>query len=125
MGIWASVRSSPKLRWRLGEGGRIAGFGRAAFGGCGRGGCGLGGCGRGGCGGGSVPDDEGDDELDEFISEQSFSRELILVVDDLKDMRTLISNCLKKRSYPVITAKNAEDALEVITKRKPRLIICD
>jgi len=51
--------------------------------------------------------------------------QLILVVDDLKDMRDLISSSLKKYGYTLITAANGLLALEAIKQKKPDLIVCD
>ena len=46
---------------------------------------------------------------------------LVLVVDDLEDMRTLIGKALKRRGYRVLKAANGEQGYEVICDRKPDL----
>ena len=51
--------------------------------------------------------------------------ELVLVVDDLEDMRTLIRKGLKRRGYRVLKAANGEQGYEVICDRKPDLVITD
>jgi signal transduction histidine kinase/DNA-binding response OmpR family regulator len=53
------------------------------------------------------------------------SKELILVVDDLKDMRDLISRIFIKHGFRVFTAINGEDALDKIKDRRPDIIITD
>mgnify|MGYP002883542682 CR=1 FL=1 len=50
---------------------------------------------------------------------------LVLVVDDLDDMRDLIKTDLKARHYRVITAKNGEEALDMARQYLPDLIITD
>jgi signal transduction histidine kinase/class 3 adenylate cyclase len=51
--------------------------------------------------------------------------ELVLVVDDLPDMRDLISNSLKKKNYRVATAPNGKRGVEIAHQIKPNLIITD
>ena len=51
--------------------------------------------------------------------------ELVLVVDDLEDMRTLIGKALKRRGYRVLKAANGEQGYQVICDRKPDLVITD
>jgi len=51
--------------------------------------------------------------------------QLILVVDDLSDMRRLISNRLSQHNYQVITAVNGEQGVEYAKKYQPNLIVCD
>jgi len=51
--------------------------------------------------------------------------ELILVVDDLADMRNLIGNVLKKRGYRVLKAANGEQGYEVSCEHRPDLIVSD
>jgi signal transduction histidine kinase/class 3 adenylate cyclase len=53
------------------------------------------------------------------------SGELILVVDDLKDMRTLISKSLLKRNFRVITAVDGVDGLVKAKEHKPDIIVTD
>ena len=51
--------------------------------------------------------------------------ELILVVDDLDDMRTLIRNALEKNGHRVATAPNGRAGVEVAQRVRPDLIITD
>lgn len=51
--------------------------------------------------------------------------ELILVVDDLKDMRSLISRSLKKKNFRIVTASDGEEALCKARQHQPDLIIID
>ena len=50
---------------------------------------------------------------------------LILVVDDLADMRTLIGGTLQKSGYHVITAPNGKRGLELAQELQPDLILTD
>jgi DNA-binding response OmpR family regulator len=49
----------------------------------------------------------------------------ILVVEDIPNIRDLISVTLRFKGYPVITATNGEEALEIIKENRPALIITD
>lgn len=49
----------------------------------------------------------------------------ILVVEDIPNIRDLISVTLRFKGYPVITATNGEEALEKIEEKRPALIITD
>lgn len=49
----------------------------------------------------------------------------ILVVEDIPNIRDLISVTLRFKGYPVITANNGEEALEMIEEKRPALIITD
>lgn len=53
------------------------------------------------------------------------SAELVLVVDDLADMRDLISGSLKKRNYRIATAPNGKRGVEIAKEICPDLIITD
>lgn len=68
-----------------------------------------------------------DDEL--FLAEPQEdnpdSGELILVVDDLPDMRDVIARDLKSRNYRVVSAANGRRALQIAEQYKPDLIITD
>lgn len=55
----------------------------------------------------------------------NFSGHLILVVDDLSDMRRLISSRLCQHDYQVITAVNGDQGVEYAKKYHPNLIISD
>ena len=82
-------------------------------------------------------DDEDDDSGDAAFAASSegvmtpadtdrgYARELILVVDDLADMRRLIRDALKKQHYRVATAINGEQALARARELRPDLIISD
>ncbi|MBF0443900.1 MAG: response regulator, partial [Oligoflexales bacterium] len=70
-----------------------------------------------------------DDQTDESYHDDDIIRnedeKLILVVDDLLDMRNLLKQILKKRNYRVITAKDGEAGLEKAISFKPDLMIID
>ena len=53
------------------------------------------------------------------------SGELVLVVDDLDDMRSLIQNALKKNGYRVVTAPNGRAGVQMARRVRPQLIITD
>ncbi len=65
-------------------------------------------------------EDEAADQKDAFDEE----KELILVVDDNSDMRKYIKNTLSA-DYSVIVATDGENALEILKKQIPSLIISD
>jgi CheY-like chemotaxis protein len=48
-----------------------------------------------------------------------------LVVEDIPDILNLLEATLKFKGYRVVTARNGEEALEVILKEHPALIIAD
>lgn len=49
----------------------------------------------------------------------------VLVVDDEKDLRDLLSYFLTRASYDVKTAENGREAIEVIQSWQPNLVISD
>lgn len=49
----------------------------------------------------------------------------ILVVDDEADIRKFITAVLKKRGYETLTAENGGQALEVVQREHPDLVILD
>jgi len=49
----------------------------------------------------------------------------ILVVDDEKNIRTLYRKELEKEGYTVLTAEDAEKAMEVLEKEKIDVVILD
>ena len=49
----------------------------------------------------------------------------ILVVDDEKDLRDLISYFLKRENYEVSTAENGKEAFDKIQTWQPQLVISD
>lgn len=49
----------------------------------------------------------------------------LLVVEDIPDILNLLEATLKFKGYRVSTARNGEEALEVIQKERPALIITD
>jgi CheY-like chemotaxis protein len=52
-------------------------------------------------------------------------KDYLLVVEDVPDILTLLVETLKFKGYNVVTATNGEEALEVIKKELPALIITD
>jgi len=67
--------------------------------------------------------DEGIEDAVEDIEDGS--GELVLVVDDLDDMRSLIRNALKKNGYRVVTAPNGRAGVQMARRVRPQLIITD
>ena len=65
------------------------------------------------------------EEEGEFAPETEGKGQLVLVVDDLEDMRNLIGQSLKKRGYRVLKAANGEQGYAVICDRRPELVISD
>jgi DNA-binding NarL/FixJ family response regulator len=49
----------------------------------------------------------------------------LLLIDDDPNLVLLVKDYLELRGYLVMTAKNGRDALKVLEKELPRLIICD
>ncbi|MCB4755667.1 MAG: response regulator [Elusimicrobia bacterium] len=49
----------------------------------------------------------------------------ILVVDDEKDVVELLTFLLQKDGYTVVNAQNGKEALDVVPKEKPDLILLD
>jgi two-component system alkaline phosphatase synthesis response regulator PhoP len=49
----------------------------------------------------------------------------ILIVDDEKDVREILEYNIQKDGYKVYTAKNGEDALEIVRNKSPHLIVLD
>ncbi|MDX1378993.1 MAG: response regulator [Anaerolineales bacterium] len=49
----------------------------------------------------------------------------VLIVEDVPNVLELLEVTLRFKGYAVITARNGEEALEVIKKQKPALIITD
>ncbi len=49
----------------------------------------------------------------------------ILVVEDIPNILELLEVTLRFKGYPVITARNGQEALEVIAKQHPAMIITD
>jgi CheY-like chemotaxis protein len=49
----------------------------------------------------------------------------LLVVEDIPDILNLLEATLKFKGYRVVTARNGEEALEVIKQERPSLIITD
>lgn len=52
-------------------------------------------------------------------------KEYLLIVEDVPDILELLSATLKFKGYRVITAQNGEEALDVIAKEQPALIVTD
>ena len=77
-------------------------------------------------------DDAGETGVESDVEEEVADSEevdgqgqLVLVVDDLQDMRNLIGSALKKRGYRVLKAANGAQGYDVICARKPDLVISD
>jgi two-component system response regulator HydG len=49
----------------------------------------------------------------------------ILVIDDDRDMRLLLTRYLQKHDFEVIEAANGKSALEILEKVEPQVILCD
>jgi len=49
----------------------------------------------------------------------------LLVVEDIADILNLLEATLKFKGYRVVTAHNGEEALEIVHKERPELIIAD
>lgn len=52
-------------------------------------------------------------------------KDYLLVVEDVPDILALLVATLKFKGYNVVTATNGEEALEIIHRDRPRLIITD
>ena len=60
---------------------------------------------------------------EDFVS--SAEQEVILVVDDITDMRDLIKDYLSSKNYKVITAANGQQGFELVLEKRPDLVITD
>ncbi|PSF37464.1 DNA-binding response regulator [Aphanothece hegewaldii CCALA 016] len=49
----------------------------------------------------------------------------LLLIDDDPNLILLVKDYLEFRGYEVVTAENGRDAMEVLTKQQPDMIICD
>lgn len=49
----------------------------------------------------------------------------LLVVEDVPNVRELLEVTLRFKGYPVVTARNGQEALEQVKKERPALIITD
>src|SRR4051812_41297399 len=49
----------------------------------------------------------------------------ILVIDDDRDMRLLLTRYLQKHDFEVVEAANGKSALEILEKIEPQVILCD
>jgi signal transduction histidine kinase/class 3 adenylate cyclase len=76
-----------------------------------------------------ISDTDGEDLTSEIENDAADLKgtegELILVVDDMHDMRNLISKTLRTKGCRVVTAKNGVEALEVMKTCEPGLLIVD
>ena len=49
----------------------------------------------------------------------------ILVVDDEEEICGLTKSILSKKNYNVLTATNAKEALEIVTREQPHVVLLD
>ena len=73
-------------------------------------------------------ENEEEDELEENHDNADLMdgfTEVVLIVDDLGDMRKMMANALKSSNFQTISAKNGKDGLEKALKYKPDLIVTD
>jgi CheY-like chemotaxis protein len=49
----------------------------------------------------------------------------LLIVEDIPNVLDLLEVTLRFKGYPVVTARNGEEALELIAKERPSLIVTD
>ncbi len=49
----------------------------------------------------------------------------LLIVEDTPNIRELLTVTLRFKGYPVVTAQNGKEALEMIAKERPALIVTD
>ena len=61
----------------------------------------------------------------EALLQESSNGEVILIVDDLTDMRRFVGQALSARGYRVLQAANGEQGLEVARNHRPDLIVSD
>lgn len=55
----------------------------------------------------------------------STQRKLVLVVDDDPDLRTMLDILLSSEGYEVVLAGDGQEALNLIARRMPQLILLD
>jgi two-component system alkaline phosphatase synthesis response regulator PhoP len=53
------------------------------------------------------------------------SKYKILIVDDEKDVREILDYNINKEGYKVYTAKNGEEAIDIVKAKNPHLIVLD
>ena len=76
----------------------------------------------------SQDNENDDDDLEEDHFDGDLMEgytEVVLIVDDLGDMRKMMANALKSSNFQTIGAKNGKDGLEKALKYKPDLIVTD
>lgn len=49
----------------------------------------------------------------------------LLIVDDEADVREFAANFFRKRKVDVLTASSGEEAIDILEKQKPRLVLLD
>jgi two-component system response regulator MprA len=49
----------------------------------------------------------------------------VLVVDDIPDILRLLDATLQFKGYHVVTARDGQEALEILQKERPALVIAD
>ena len=70
-------------------------------------------------------EEEGDDESVLSEVEETRTQRVILIVDDIKDMRNLISKELREKGFKVISRSNGLNGFEAAKQFSPDLIITD
>ena len=58
-------------------------------------------------------------------SSSSERRESILVVDDEEGIRNMLKTFFERKGYPTLTAANGEEALKIVARDKPPMILLD
>ena len=64
-------------------------------------------------------------ENENTIQAMSIPHGPILVVEDVPNILELLDVTLRFKGYPVVTAKNGEEALELVSQERPALVITD
>ena len=73
----------------------------------------------------SLSEESAENHLDTDRTEGDESKPLILVCDDVADMRRMMRRCLQESGFRVITANNGQEGFDQAMVRKPDLIITD
>ncbi len=59
------------------------------------------------------------------VDTQPGSQKLILVVDDVEDNRVLLDRALRSSGYATVTAESGREALSIISKQVPDMVLLD